>query len=109
MSHKYRLFDVFSRKPFDGNQLAVFENADDLSEEQMRAIARELNLSETSFVIAKGGTARARFFTPSMELPFAGHPTLGTAAALAAAGNGTSAHEIALLEGIGELTEYRIR
>jgi trans-2,3-dihydro-3-hydroxyanthranilate isomerase len=81
----YVLADVFTDVPLQGNQLAVFTRADGVPAERMRALARETNLSETVFVLApeQGGTARVRIFTPAAELPFAGHPILGTAAILA--------------------------
>jgi trans-2,3-dihydro-3-hydroxyanthranilate isomerase len=72
--------DVFAPGPFRGNPLAVFPDAGDLKSEQMQAIAREMNLSETSFVTNVDADGYdARIFTPAEELPFAGHPTLGTA------------------------------
>jgi trans-2,3-dihydro-3-hydroxyanthranilate isomerase len=76
--------DVFSDRPLAGNPLAVFAAAGDLSGAQMQAIAREMNLSETTFVgpPQAGGDARVRIFTPALELPFAGHPTVGTACEL---------------------------
>src|ERR671930_280780 len=78
---RYVLADVFTDRPLAGNQLAVFTDGRDVDEETMQAIARELNLSETVFVLptATGGHARIRIFTPVMELPFAGHPVLGSA------------------------------
>ena len=83
MKLAYQLWDVFTDRPLQGNALAVLPEADGLSEAQMQAIAREFNLSETSFVLPSArGDARARFFTPQQELPFAGHPSLGTACAL---------------------------
>jgi trans-2,3-dihydro-3-hydroxyanthranilate isomerase len=78
----YVLLDVFTDKPFGGNQLAVFLNGSGLTTAQMQTIARELNLSETVFLFPPSrGTQRykLRIFTPSLELPFAGHPTIGTA------------------------------
>lgn len=80
-SARYFLLDVFTNKRFGGNQLAIFPDADDITETQMALIARELQLSETVFV--KGPTDREnnfsmRIFTPQMELPTAGHPTIGT-------------------------------
>jgi trans-2,3-dihydro-3-hydroxyanthranilate isomerase len=77
----YVLLDVFTDAPLEGNQLAVFTDAGELSARDMLRLARELNLSETVFVIApeRGGDARIRIFTPAAELPFAGHPTLGAA------------------------------
>ena len=76
--------DVFTDRPFAGNPLAVFPEAEGLSAAQMQAIAREMNLSETTFVLpAEGdGDARVRIFTPGLELPFAGHPSVGTACTL---------------------------
>ncbi len=89
------LLDVFSEVPMQGNQLAVFLDANGLSDAEMQALARELNLSETTFCFPEAekkaqvqrGTApiRVRIFTVEEELPFAGHPTLGTAAALRSA------------------------
>jgi trans-2,3-dihydro-3-hydroxyanthranilate isomerase len=77
--------DVFTEKPLQGNQLAVFTDARDISEELLQPLAREMNYSETVFVLpAEGdGHARIRIFTPTAEIPFAGHPTLGTAFVLA--------------------------
>jgi trans-2,3-dihydro-3-hydroxyanthranilate isomerase len=75
--------DVFADSPYQGNPLAVVLDAADLSTAQMQAIAREMNLSETSFVMdAKDEAYTVRIFTPAAELPFAGHPTIGTAWAL---------------------------
>jgi trans-2,3-dihydro-3-hydroxyanthranilate isomerase len=72
--------DVFSDKPYQGNPLAVVPEASELSTAQMQAIAREMNLSETTFVTrADSDSYWVRIFTPEIELPFAGHPTLGTA------------------------------
>lgn len=74
------IVDVFAEAPLEGNQLAVVHNAADLSTERMQDIAREMNFSETTFVLARNTErARVRIFTPGGELPFAGHPTLGTA------------------------------
>src|ERR671930_1776677 len=82
---RYVVADVFTDRPLEGNQLAVFTDARDLPEERLQPLARELNLSETVFVLPKEGEGhvRIRIFTPSMELPFAGHPILGTAFVLA--------------------------
>ena len=76
--------DVFAARPFEGNPLAVFPDAAGLSDAQMQAVAREMNLSETTFVSPPehGGDARVRIFTPAVELPFAGHPSVGTACQL---------------------------
>jgi trans-2,3-dihydro-3-hydroxyanthranilate isomerase len=78
--------DVFSDRAFGGNQLAVFPHAEHLSAVTMQHLAREFNFSETTFVLPPddpSNTCRVRIFTPSNEMPFAGHPTVGTAAALA--------------------------
>jgi trans-2,3-dihydro-3-hydroxyanthranilate isomerase len=79
--HSYVIADVFTDTPLEGNPVAVFTDAGDLSSELMQRIAREMNLSETVFVLPgdSDADARIRIFTPSTELPFAGHPTLGTA------------------------------
>jgi trans-2,3-dihydro-3-hydroxyanthranilate isomerase len=83
---RYVLVDVFTDRPLAGNQLAVFTDARELDAETMQALALEIGFSETAFVLPAeaGGTARVRIFTPAAELPFAGHPTLGTAWVLAA-------------------------
>ncbi|HTV22438.1 MAG TPA: PhzF family phenazine biosynthesis protein [Polyangiaceae bacterium] len=78
---RYTLCDVFTERALAGNPLAVFTDARGLDAATMQALAREMNLSETTFVLPpeRGGHAKVRIFTPSVELPFAGHPTLGTA------------------------------
>ena len=77
--------DVFTQNPLEGNPLACFPEANGLSDAQMQAIARELNHSETTFVLPAmaGGDAKVRIFSTTAELPFAGHPTLGTAYVMA--------------------------
>lgn len=82
--HEYVVVDAFSRTPLEGNPVAVFFDADDLTSDQMQRIAKEMNLSEVTFVLfaQQGADARIRIFTPVNELPFAGHPLLGTAVAL---------------------------
>jgi trans-2,3-dihydro-3-hydroxyanthranilate isomerase len=77
----YEIVDVFTDRPFAGNPLAVVFGADALAGDQMQALAREFNLSETVFVLppTSGATYRARIFTPETELPFAGHPSVGAA------------------------------
>jgi len=85
--HTYVVVDAFAREPLTGNPVAVFFGADDLPAEQMQRIAREMNLSETTFVLRPrqdDTDAHVRIFTPVNELPFAGHPLLGTAIALGA-------------------------
>jgi trans-2,3-dihydro-3-hydroxyanthranilate isomerase len=88
--HEYVVVDAFAREPLTGNPVAVFFGADDLSADQMQRIAREMNLSETTFVHRPrqdGNDAHVRIFTPVNELPFAGHPLLGTAIALGGRGD----------------------
>ena len=82
---RYVVADVFTDTPLAGNPVAVFTDARDLEESEMQRLARELNLSETVFVLPQeqGGHARIRIFTPDIEMQFAGHPTLGTAFVLA--------------------------
>jgi trans-2,3-dihydro-3-hydroxyanthranilate isomerase len=92
-SHGYavRIVDVFAEKRFGGNQLAVFPEASGLADGEMQALAREMNFAESTFVFPPedpAHTARLRIFTPKTELPFAGHPTVGTGAVLAALGRG---------------------
>jgi trans-2,3-dihydro-3-hydroxyanthranilate isomerase len=78
---RFVIVDVFTDVPFAGNQLAVFTDAREIPEERLQPLAREINFSETVFVYpaAGDGHARMRIFTPAVELPFAGHPVLGTA------------------------------
>jgi trans-2,3-dihydro-3-hydroxyanthranilate isomerase len=81
-SHRYVVVDVFTTEPLAGNPLAVFPNASDFDATTMQKIARELNLAETAFVLPatrEDCAARVRIFTPTKEMPFAGHPTVGTA------------------------------
>ncbi|MGQ0457008.1 MAG: PhzF family phenazine biosynthesis protein [Hyphomicrobium sp.] len=110
MGLAYHIIDVFTERRFGGNPLAVVLDADRLSAAEMQSIAREFNLSETAFVLkatSPGHTARIRIFTPSRELPFAGHPTLGAAVLLAelrtTAVNGEHDAIIALEEQVGSV------
>jgi trans-2,3-dihydro-3-hydroxyanthranilate isomerase len=85
----FTLIDVFSARPFRGNQLAVFHEAHRLEAAQMQTLAREVNFSESTFVIPaprRGDPVRVRIFTPRREIPMAGHPTVGTAWVLASRG-----------------------
>jgi trans-2,3-dihydro-3-hydroxyanthranilate isomerase len=87
-AHRYTLLDVFTATPLEGNALAVVHDADPLDEQTMLAMARETRLSETTFVQAShlaGADYRTRIWTVERELPFAGHPSLGTAVAVARA------------------------
>ena len=114
MNFHYHLFDVFTDQLFGGNQLAVFLESEGLPGDLMQPIAAELNLSETVFVgtpQSDGATWPVRIFTPKVELPFAGHPTIGTALALARAGRVQpvgGAARIVLREGVGPV-EVAIR
>jgi trans-2,3-dihydro-3-hydroxyanthranilate isomerase len=98
--------DVFTSVPLEGNQLAVFADGSSLSDAEMQALAKETNLSETTFILPRDATTerergvRVRIFTTTEELPFAGHPTLGTAMVLR--GNG-GAEEIALDLNVGRI------
>jgi trans-2,3-dihydro-3-hydroxyanthranilate isomerase len=84
--YRFVVVDVFTDRPFAGNQLAVFTDARGLEGDVMQALALEIGFSETTFVLPaeQGGHARMRIFNPRHEMPFAGHPTLGTAFVLAA-------------------------
>lgn len=102
--HRYLVYDVFTETRFGGNQLAVFPDASDLAEHDLQKIAAEFNFSETTFVYPATDprhTARVRIFTPTMEVPFAGHPVIGTATALADLGHGP---DLTLELGIGPLS-----
>ena len=80
-SYPYAVVNVFTTEPLSGNSLAVFPDASEFDTETMQKIARELNLTETAFVLAATRpdcAARVRIFTPTKETPFAGHPTVGT-------------------------------
>ena len=77
--YAFRILNVFAETPLGGNPLAVFENADGMDAATMQALALQFNLSETTFILPSTlATARVRIFTPTFEMPFAGHPTLGT-------------------------------
>jgi trans-2,3-dihydro-3-hydroxyanthranilate isomerase len=101
--------DVFTDRMFGGNQLAVFPNAEALDPGMMQAIARELNLSETVFVLPPAEprhTRKLRIFTPGSELPFAGHPTIGAAFVLASIGEvpmDSTGASIVFEEGVGSV------
>jgi trans-2,3-dihydro-3-hydroxyanthranilate isomerase len=106
MRYRYFTCDVFTDTRFGGNQLAVLPEAEGLSGEQMQQIAREFNYSESTFVLPPetGHDRRVRIFTPSRELPFAGHPNVGTAfvlASMGAFGSFDEAVTVAFEEGAG--------
>jgi len=105
--YRLRWVDVFTERPLLGNPLAVVLEADGLSDIEMQAIARETNLSETTFVLppqTRGHAAKVRIFTPHVELPFAGHPTVGTGWVLIDEGLvGSDAAAFTLEEGVGPI------
>jgi trans-2,3-dihydro-3-hydroxyanthranilate isomerase len=89
--HRFHLVNVFASSPLSGNALCVFEDGAALTDEQMQGLALQFNLSETTFLCPSTvATARVRIFTPTFEMPFAGHPTLG------------SAHVVRMLRGVGD-------
>ncbi|WP_457808880.1 PhzF family phenazine biosynthesis protein [Kushneria sp. EE4] len=105
-SVEYYLLDVFTDAPFAGNQLAVFMNADGLETATMQSVARELNLAETVFLGAASAPNHypMRIFTATHELPFAGHPTVGTAQLLAELGLVSRDQTLILQPPVGELS-----
>jgi trans-2,3-dihydro-3-hydroxyanthranilate isomerase len=106
-SHRYRVVDVFTTTPLEGNALAVFPDSSGIDDATMQRIARELNLAETTFVSPASRpdcAARVRIFTPAREMPFAGHPTIGTSFVLLDEGlvsKSKSIESFALEEGVG--------
>jgi trans-2,3-dihydro-3-hydroxyanthranilate isomerase len=104
MPYRFIIADVFTGQAFGGNQLAVLPDARGLSDQAMQALAREFNFSETTFVFPADDPAhavRVRIFTPATELPFAGHPTVGTAVVLALEGLIPRTGSVVLEEGVG--------
>lgn len=107
MKYEFEIVDVFTDRPFGGNQLAVLPDARGLTGAQMQAIAREFNFAESTFVlppVSPGAAAQLRIFAPGEEMPFAGHPTVGSAAVLARRGtalDSRGAVEVIFDEGIG--------
>lgn len=101
---RYRLLNVFAMPddPFSGNPLCVFEDGTDLSDEQMQGLARQFNLSETTFLLGPGRDADCgvRIFTPSYEMSFAGHPTLGSAAVARDLGFGDAEIRLSMPAGV---------
>ena len=101
MTLRYELWDVFTRQALAGNPLAVVLDGSDLSDSQMQAVAKEFNLSETSFILPSDkADVRARYFTPATELPMAGHPSIGTSYSLHRAGK-VKAELLTLELGVG--------
>jgi trans-2,3-dihydro-3-hydroxyanthranilate isomerase len=106
-SYRFVTLDVFTDTRFGGNPLAVFTDARGLSDAEMQALAREMNLSETTFVLPPDdptNTARVRIFTPAVEMPFAGHPNVGTGYVLASERGG----DVLRFEEIAGLVEVRV-
>ncbi len=99
----FRILNVFTRgqERLSGNPLCVFENGEQLDTSTMQALARQFNLSETTFILpSERGNARVRIFTPNYEMPFAGHPTLGTAYVCRALGLGGDSLQLELEAGV---------
>jgi trans-2,3-dihydro-3-hydroxyanthranilate isomerase len=108
-SYAFETVDVFTDRRFGGNQLAVFTDARGMSDVEMQALAAEMNYSETTFVLPPSdpaNTARVRIFHRTAEMPFAGHPNVGTACVLA--GHGRDRDGILLFEEIAGLVEVRV-
>lgn len=107
VSHSYRLLNVFTRgaEALSGNPLCVFENGAAFDDRTMQALARQFNLSETTFILPSNrASARVRIFTPSYEMPFAGHPTLGTAHVCRALGLGGNELTLEMKAGVIPVT-----
>jgi trans-2,3-dihydro-3-hydroxyanthranilate isomerase len=114
--YEFHTLDVFTQRRFSGNPLAVFPDAEGIDDQQMQRIAREMNLSETVFVLPaedQRALCRVRIFTPADELPFAGHPTIGTGHLLATLGRIALREErttVLFEEGVGLVpVEVRLR
>jgi PhzF family phenazine biosynthesis protein len=102
-SHAFRIVNVFTQgeSPLTGNPLCVFENGADFDDATMQALALQFNLSETTFVLPSAtADARVRIFTPTYEMPFAGHPTLGTAHVCRAIGLGANSLRLEMRAGV---------
>ncbi|MCP2519843.1 PhzF family phenazine biosynthesis protein [Candidatus Aminicenantes bacterium AC-335-A11] len=102
----FYIVDVFAEEKYEGNQLAVFRNAGKLSDEEMQCLAKEMNYSETTFILSeerRNGGYDVRIFTPEKEIPFAGHPTLGTAYVIQREIIGEPVSKVILNLGIGQI------
>ena len=103
--YAFRIVNVFAEERLGGNPLAVFEDGADLSSQTMQALALQFNLSETTFILpSTAASARVRIFTPAFEMPFAGHPTLGTAHVVRSLGRGGDALTLEMIAGIVPVT-----
>src|SRR5918911_170465 len=101
MRRRFAQVDVFGARPYSGNPVAVVLDGEGLTTEEMQRVAHWMNLSETTFVLpaqADGADYRVRIFTPIAELPFAGHPTLGTCHAWLADGGGSGDGDVLVQE-----------
>jgi PhzF family phenazine biosynthesis protein len=99
--YRFRVVNVFAESKLDGNPLAVIEDAQGLSDDEMQRLALQFNLSESTFVLPSGrADAHVRIFTPTFEMPFAGHPTLGTAHVVRALRGGGDAFRLEMKAGI---------
>jgi trans-2,3-dihydro-3-hydroxyanthranilate isomerase len=106
-SYAYRIVNVFAETPLAGNPLCVFEDARGLDTTTMQALALQFNLSETTFVLPSArASARVRIFTPAFEMPFAGHPTLGTAHVVRALAGAGDAVTLEMLAGVIPVTAH---
>jgi trans-2,3-dihydro-3-hydroxyanthranilate isomerase len=104
VKREFIVCDVFARRRFEGNQLAVFPDAGEMSSEEMQTLAREIHFSETTFILSDRPNERGwpvRIFTPAREIPFAGHPTLGTAFVIWDRFLGRTGNEVKLDLGVG--------
>ncbi len=111
MNRHFALVDVFTDRAFTGNQLAVFTDARGLATEQMQTLAREMNFSESTFVLPPVGddsSYRIRMFSPRREVPFAGHPSVGTAHAVLEAGLATPKDGLLVQDGIAGKLPLRV-
>jgi len=99
--YRFRVVNVFAQARLAGNPLAVIEDARGLSDTEMQQLALQFNLSETTFVLpSASANARVRIFTPTFEMPFAGHPTLGSAYVVRALGRGGDELKLEMTAGL---------
>lgn len=109
-AYPYRLVNVFAESIFGGNPLCVFENGEGLTDAEMQALALQFNLSETTFILpSTAATARVRIFTPTFEMDFAGHPTLGSAHVVRELRNAGNALTLEMKAGIIPVAADKVR